>query len=147
MTHDTQNTMDFNSAQFREQINEWLQGTQIQTFELSGPETRICIHQPQKTERLKDRATFSPTEVSVFVNAGSVGIVQLAHPLRDAPFVHLGERVQKNQILALLQIGQIFIPVRAPHNAFLETILVAHRSTVGYGTHLMILKKDEDDAN
>jgi acetyl-CoA carboxylase biotin carboxyl carrier protein len=63
-----------------------------------------------------------------------------SHPLHTAPLVWPGADVRAGQPLGLLQIGALLLPVTAPKDATLVTMLIADGESVGYATALIELE-------
>lgn len=80
------------------------------------------------------------------VRAGSVGVLRLSHPLHQQALVHSGQKVQRGQTLALLQIGMALLPVPAPGDGVIGRILAAEGAVVGYGTPLLEIDMHHPDS-
>ena len=84
----------------------------------------------------------APDDAGLTLRAGSVGLVRLAHPLREAPLVQAGEPVAAGQALLLLQVGQVLLPVTAPRAGRVRQVLVEAGAAVGYGHPLVAFDPD-----
>jgi len=118
------------SSDLAARICGWLAGTGIELFELRGPGTLL---------RLQRNGTTATVTADV-VRSGSVGVLRLAHPLRPAPLVHVGDAVRAGQALAVLQLGAVLLSVAAPRDGVVRRILAADGSTIGYGEPLVELE-------
>ena len=123
------------SSDLASQICGWLAGTGIELFELRGPGTLIRLQRNGTTY-----AVPPATVTADVVRSGSVGVLRLAHPLRPAPLVHVGDAVRAGQALAVLQLGAVLLSVAAPRDGVVRRILAADGSTIGYGEPLVELE-------
>ena len=131
-----------------EQLSAWLAATDIALLELRGPGTHIRLrHDGASVERVDDAAPAMtggepPAEDAprLTVAASSVGVFRHSHPLHTTPLVRPGAHVRAGQPLGLLQIGALLLPVPAPKEASLVTMLIEDGETVGYATPLVELE-------
>lgn len=126
------------------QLSQWLAGTDITLFELSGPGRTIRLSRnggrcPPDTGTdiaIPAHANQELPPVTV-VRAGSVGVFLQSHPLREEPLVRAGEEVVEGQTIALLKIGLVLLPVAAPRAGIIARTTATHESAVGYGDALI----------
>lgn len=129
-----------------QQLSAWLAATDIGLLELRGPEGHLCLRNDgARVEVVQDAApaaarTQLAEAPSRVATAASVGVFLHRHPLRDAPLAAPGAAVRAGQTLGLLQIGALLLPVAAPHDGIVAGTLVAHGTSVGYGTPLVELQ-------
>lgn len=124
------------------QLAEWLALTDIDFLELRGPDIEVRIHRDSAAkidaepgdERDNPPAT---AQDQAAVCAPSVGLLLDRLPGRPQPLCAPGAAVQSGSLLALLQVGALLLPVRAPCNGWTGDWLVPPGSTVGYGAHLL----------
>jgi biotin carboxyl carrier protein len=83
-----------------------------------------------------------PRPSRVAVKTEAFGRLLTAPPLRSEPFARPGDRVRKNDILALLQTGPLYRPVRAPAAGVFAGPLVEAGALVGYGQEIATLEVD-----
>lgn len=76
---------------------------------------------------------------AVTAQAGSAGVFLAAHPLRDAPFVRVGQTVAEGDVLGLLKIGPIYAPIPAPAAGVVSKIVAAEGALLGFGSPVMEL--------
>jgi acetyl-CoA carboxylase biotin carboxyl carrier protein len=62
-----------------------------------------------------------------------MGRLLLTHPQLDQPFVAVGDQLSAGQLVALLQVGELLLPLRAPRAARVVDVRVPCGTTVGYG--------------
>lgn len=135
------------------QLEAWLRATPIHTLELRGPGTFIHLTQatgnsPNPDPMTGAGAVARPEDAtSTIVRAGSVGVVMHAHPLRDDPWVQVGQQVRAGQTVALLRVGAVLLPVPAPHDGVVLKILADNGQIVGYGDSLVAIEKEGTHAN
>jgi len=123
------------SSDLASQICGWLAGTGIELFELRGPGTLLRLQRNGTTY------TAQPAMVTAHVvRSGAVGVLRLAHPLRQAPLVQVGDTVRAGQALAVLQLGAVLLAVAAPRDGVVRRILAPDGSTIGYGEPLVELE-------
>lgn len=130
------------------QLSQWLQDTDITLLELSGPGRLVRLRRDAAGTVAEQAAPVAPAApasapapapAARVVRAGSVGVLLHTHPLRADPLVRVAQEVVEGQVLALLKIGLVLLPVRAPCTGTVGRILAAHESTVGFGDALFEL--------
>lgn len=130
------------------QLSQWLAGTDITFFELTGPGKTIRLRRnsgtvaesgtPRATAPERNgTATAHAATASTVVRSGSVGIVLHSHPLRTEPLVRVGQEVAAGQAVALLKIGLVLLAVPAPRAGNVARIVAPHESAVGFGDALI----------
>lgn len=75
------------------------------------------------------------------ITAPMVGTAYLAPEPGAAPFVQLGDRVQKGQTLLIIEAMKVMNPIAAPQAGIVSQILVANGAPVEFGEPLAILEK------
>jgi acetyl-CoA carboxylase biotin carboxyl carrier protein len=126
-------------------IGAWLAATDIGELELSGPDGHLRLRRggPSAVPGRggPEEAVAPPHDGSGedAVASPGFGLFLHAHPLRDAPLVRPGDRVMAGQVLALLKIGALLLPVRAPREGVVTTVLATEGSLVGFGDPLVAL--------
>ena len=139
-------------AQDISQLAQWLAATDIDYLELSSPEFHARIHRDGVTEVASGPAASEAEWVEddvldvLEVRAPSVGVLLDSIPGRAAPLCAAGEAVEAGRLLALLQVGSLLLPVRAPCAGRVGGWRVAPGSLVGYGTELLALHPDAASA-
>ena len=113
----------------------WLEGTDIALLELTtGQETIRLRSDPAGSAQAAE-----PTTDVATIPAPSVGIFRRAHPLRTAPLVRPGQRVDAGDAIGLLQIGALLVHVLAPHAGTVLDVIAEDGAAIGYGGALMHL--------
>ncbi len=138
------------------QITSWLAVADIEFIEIGRPgaTVRLTMEQASCSEGVDASAQAalpvaragqggapetSLNEPAVSVTAKSAGIFLTTHPARSIPLVNEGAHVKVGDIVGLLQIAQLCVPVVASADGVVMKMLVAHGTTVGYGTPLLAL--------
>lgn len=120
-----------------ELFSRWLEGTDIELLELTTGQDVLRLRRDPT-----DSTALAETDADpVTIPAPSVGQFRRAHPLRTAPLVEAGQRVEVGDTVGLLQIGALLVHVVAPHAGTVLEILAEDGATVGYGTALVRLTK------
>lgn len=121
------------------QLAEWLAATDIDLLELCGPNVQVEIHREgaavEQPAAPAPMAATTPDHVSV--RAGSLGVLLDRIPGRSTPLCAPGSTVQAGGLIALMQVGLLLLPVRAPCDGWTGDWHVPPGSTVGYGTPLV----------
>src|SRR4051812_44583126 len=74
------------------------------------------------------------------LTAPLVGIAYLAPTPGTAPFVRVGEPVEKGQTVLIIEAMKVMNQIRAPHTGRLARILVTDAEPVEYGAPLMLIE-------
>ena len=122
------------------QLAQWLSEAGLGGVELQRPGVQLVLKR-----HLESVAASEPTAVltdpnQVSIRTPGLGQLLLSHP--DQPEVLIAENnhVDKGQIVALLQIGDLLLPVRSPQAGHISQVLMQHGATVGYGEAIMQLE-------
>jgi acetyl-CoA carboxylase biotin carboxyl carrier protein len=68
-----------------------------------------------------------------------LGHLRLTHPDHREVLVTVGSLVERGQLVAFLQVGELLLPVRSQHAGRLAAVLTECGATVGYGEAFMRL--------
>ena len=74
------------------------------------------------------------------ITAPLVGVAYLAPTPGTAPFVRIGEPIEKGQTLLIIEAMKVMNQIRAPRAGRLARILVADADPVEYGAPLMLVE-------
>jgi acetyl-CoA carboxylase biotin carboxyl carrier protein len=119
-----------------------LAATGIDTLELAGPAGRVFLGRsgaPAATVPALDAAAPGPeagAAATVTVASPGIGAFRRAHPLHEQPLAEEGSEVAAGQVLALLQVGDLLLPVRAPSGGILAAARRADGALTGFGDPL-----------
>lgn len=119
-------------------LSRWLDETDIDGLELSGPEGSLTLGRAgaARTEDAAPDEAAAPVEIA----APSPGVFLDRHPLAAHPFAEIGDEVAEGEPLACLQVGALLMPVRAPGAGIVAERMAEPGTLVGYGTPLFRLQ-------
>ena len=107
------------------QLVQWLGEARIDVFEVESDDHRLrLVLQPGAVDDGVDQ------EGGIIVAADMPGLFV-------TPLVPLGESVRSGGIVALIQIGFVYVPVIASADGTLAKVLTAPGTLVGFGTPLL----------
>ncbi|QRM29165.1 biotin/lipoyl-containing protein [Microvirga sp. VF16] len=129
------------------QIAAWISEAGIATYELIGPDYRICLRRSVKARSKRVVSAGSVRDAAVpakgqsdVIGSPGVGLFLHAHPVQETALVEPNEPVATGQLLGLLQVGPILLPVVSPRDGIVASIVAPDCSLVGYGDPLVALK-------
>lgn len=123
------------------QLARWLSEAGLGGVELQRPGVQLVLKRHLESVAAAHESIDSPTHASqVSIRTRGLGQLLLSHP--DQPQVLIAEdnHVDKGQIVALLQVGDLLLPVRSPQAGHISQVLLQHGATVGYGEAIMQLE-------
>lgn len=86
-------------------------------------------------------ALSSPPPAGATITAPGPGIIWFSHPLNDQPLSKPGDTVVSGDVVALLGIGHLLLPVRAPASGVVQQPCLTNGCVVEYGTELITLSQ------
>jgi len=109
----------------------------LAVLELRRPGERVRLEGPAHLDNRVEAAlpTVSQGDKTAQVMAPGFGHLVTQHPLRSAPFVTNGNVVKPGDILALIQVDELYLPVTSQDAGSVRS-LTAAQGLVGYGTPL-----------
>ncbi|KQQ55524.1 hypothetical protein ASF84_09220 [Pseudomonas sp. Leaf127] len=113
------------------QLALWLKEYHLAGAELSGPGVHLTLKRGTPAA-----AVAAPAVAEVqdqMLRTTGLGRLLLTHPQLDQPFVAVGDQLSAGQLVALLQVGALLLPLRAPRAARVVDVRVPCGTTVGYG--------------
>jgi acetyl-CoA carboxylase biotin carboxyl carrier protein len=116
-------------------LSRWLDATDIDRLELSGPDGLLVLGRAGVAE-IRPAAS---ADAAIEVAAPSLGVFLDRHPLAASPFVEIGHEVAAGDPLGCLQVGALLTPVRTANAGFVAERLAEPGTLVGYGTPLFRL--------
>ena len=116
-------------------LARWLDATDIDRLELSGPDGLLVLGRAGVAE-IRPAA---PMDAAVEVASPSLGVFLDRHSLAASPLVEIGDEVAAGDLLGCLQVGVLLTPVRTAHAGFVAERLAEPGTLVGYGTPLFRL--------
>lgn len=129
-----------------EQLVAWLEEAGLDSIEIQGPEfgLRLTLHRDPATApataRPADAGVSAQDEAATIVTALGAGLFQDRHPLREKPFVRVGDSVRAGDILAVIRTGPVYAPVTAPQDGRIEQMFPDAGDLVGFGSPLFRLR-------
>ena len=124
------------------QLAVWLKDTHLAGAEIRRPGLHLVL------KRSADEVA-APAQIAAPVAAKAMeepllktpglGRLLLTHPQQSEVLVSVGSRVEPGQLVALLQVGDLLLPVRSPKAGRLAAVLTTCGTTVGYGEAFMRL--------
>lgn len=85
--------------------------------------------------------TAKPAPTTIF--APMPGKILLQHPLSGVAYAQPGQQVKQDDLLALVQIGSLYLPVNSPADGMLVAISVKQNQRVEYGSEVALLSAAE----
>lgn len=67
------------------------------------------------------------------------GKILLQHPLNGVTYAQPGQQVKQNDLLALVQVGALYLPVTSPADGTLAAFSVTQHQQVEYGSEVALL--------
>lgn len=131
-------------------IADWLADAGLDSLELSndaGVRLRIRTSQPAAVQGDGPAALPCPPCAgigTVAVTAPYFGHLCLSHPLRDAPFAPVGAQVSQHDVVALLTLGSLQLPVRAPVGGEVVEVVAQPGALLGYGAKILEIRPLHD---
>jgi len=120
-----------------QQLSRWLEATDIDLLELQGPGEQLSLRHNGKRVEVVSHDIAGDGPAPAVVTAASVGLFLHRHPLRAEPLAAPGAAVRAGQVVGLLRIGALLLPVTAPHDGIVVSVLEQDGAVVGYGTPLV----------
>lgn len=116
--------------------------TGLGRLELSGPSGRVVLSRNEPTPEGIGTAhgvtvpPTSPVSASKTTASPGIGTFRRAHPLHETLLAEEGACVSAGQVVALLQVGALLQPVRAPSDGVLSCFRPADGALIGFGDPL-----------
>ena len=85
-----------------------------------------------------DNGTAAPDAAApAFLKSPGIGYLRFRHPLETREPLREGDRIEKAQVFAYLQIGEVLTPVSADREGLVTRLIATEGSLVGYGAPLL----------
>ncbi|HEY0208852.1 acetyl-CoA carboxylase biotin carboxyl carrier protein subunit [Acerihabitans sp.] len=114
----------------------------LASLEISGGNYRLRLKftpVQQADPPLRTSMIAPPTAVTI-VRSPMPGTVLLHYPPDGKPFSAPGAAVKKQDLLALVKVGLVYLPVRSPVDGIVETLAIGHGAGVGYDDELITVR-------
>jgi biotin carboxyl carrier protein len=127
------------------QVVQWLEDARIGEFEIESDDRRLhLVLQSDVRQESPVSVTIDDGEDrgdGVIIAAEVAGTLLVQHPQHASPIVSVGGPVRAGDVIALIQIGSIYVPVVANTDGTLAKILTVPQTLVGFGTPLLEIAK------
>lgn len=121
------------------------------SIELSGKNWVVRLHYNPGPPLLNAEPPALPLVVSTPASPACTSIVApmpgkilLQHPLNDVAYARTGQQVKRDDLLALVQVGSLYLPVTSPADGTLASIAVTQDQRVEYGSEIAQLSTTVD---
>lgn len=119
-----------------------LRATTINSIELQSAGWSLRMtHTPRPPQPAPAIPVASPA-VTTPLCASAPGQVLLRHPLLEHDFATAGAHVARHQLLALLQVGPLYLPLRSPAAGTVISFAISHAQAVEYGSEILRIRED-----
>lgn len=125
------------------QLAVWLKETHLAGAEIRSPGLHLVLKRnaddvaapAQIPVPVTSKATDDP-----LLKTPGLGRLLLTHPEQSDVLASVGSRVEQGQLVALLQVGDLLLPVRSQKAGRVTAVLAPCGTTVGYGEAFMRLE-------
>ncbi|MFJ2684924.1 biotin/lipoyl-containing protein [Pseudomonas sp. NPDC087342] len=124
------------------QLAVWLKETHLAGAEIRRPGLHLLLKRgvDEVAAPLQVTSPMAPKVTDEWLlKTPGLGQLLLTHPQQNEVLASLGSRVEQGQLVALLQVGDLLLPVRSHKAGRLTAVLTVCGTTVGYGEAFMRL--------
>ena len=125
------------------QLAVWLKEKHLAGAEIHRPRLHLLLKRSvdEVATPIQIAAPAAPkaTDESLLKTPG-LGRLLLTHPQQSELLASVGSRVAPGQLVALLQVGDLLLPVRSQKAGRVAAVLTSCGTTVGYGEAFMRLE-------
>ncbi|WP_223569809.1 acetyl-CoA carboxylase biotin carboxyl carrier protein [Pseudomonas sp. BF-R-26] len=125
------------------QLAVWLKETHLAGAEIRRPGLHLVLKRSAAEVAIPAQivapVTSKATDESLLKTPG-LGRLLLMHPEQSDVLASVGSRVEQGQLIALLQVGDLLLPVRSQRAGRVTAVLVPCGTTVSYGEAFMRLE-------
>ncbi len=107
---------------------------------VAAPPPQPAAQKAAPAEGLVSMKTYGPT--ATLVKASMVGVFYHAPAPGEPPFVEVGQRVQKDQVLGILEVMKLMNSISAPVAGTVKDILVPNGEPVEFDQLLIVIEGD-----
>ena len=113
---------------------------------VNGGYANGAAHHPPAAEPDETAGVMPPAGLGMrlddpgLITAPLVGIAYLAAQPGAAPFVRIGDPVEKGQTLLIIEAMKVMNPIAAPEAGVVEAILISDGQPVEYGEPMLVLR-------
>ena len=124
------------------QLAVWLKETHLAGAEIRRPGLHLVlkrsVDEVAAPVQITAPAALKAPDEQLLKTPG-LGRLLLTHPQQSEVLVSVGSRVAQGQLVALLQVGDLLLPVRSHKAGRLAAVLTVCGTTVGFGEAFMRL--------
>lgn len=124
------------------QLAVWLKETRLAGAEIRRPGLHLLLKRSADEVAVPARIALPETSQATdeqLLKTPGLGRLLLTHPEQGDVLASVGSRVEPGQLIALLQVGDLLLPVRSQKAGRVSAVLVPCGTTVGYGEAFMRL--------
>lgn len=125
------------------QVARKMRAAGLGSIELSGKNWVVRLHYNSGPPLHNAKPPAQPSAVSTptsptctAIVAPMPGKILLQHPLNDVAYARTGQQVKRDDLLALVQVGSLYLPVTSPADGTLTSIAVTQDQRVEYGSEV-----------
>lgn len=111
-------------------------GVKLSLSKASG----VQMIQQEVKSRETDEITFTDNVEEKIVKSPLVGTVYVAPAEGEAPFVSVGDKVKKGQILAIVEAMKLMNEIESEYEGVVKEICVENESMVEFGQPLFVIE-------
>lgn len=111
-------------------------GVKLSLSKASG----VQMIQQEVKSREADEITFTDNVEEKIVKSPLVGTVYVAPAEGEAPFVSVGDKVKKGQILAIVEAMKLMNEIESEYEGVVKEICVENESMVEFGQPLFVIE-------
>jgi biotin carboxyl carrier protein len=121
------------------QLAVWLKETHLAGAEIHRPGLHLVLKRSADEVAVPAQITVPEAIDEPLLKTPGLGRLLLTHPEQRDVLASVGSRVEQGQLIALLQVGDLLLPVRSQRAGRVTAVLVPCGTTVGYGEAFMRL--------
>lgn len=124
------------------QLAVWLKETHLAGAEIRRPGLHLLLKRgaDEVSAPLQIATPIAPKVTDEWLlKTPGLGQLLLTHPQQNEVLASVGSRVEQGQLVALLQVGDLLLPVRSQKAGRLAAVLTVCGTTVGYSEAFMRL--------
>lgn len=125
------------------QVARKMRAAGLASIELSGRNWMVRLHYDPTPPLHNVEPPALPSVVSIpvapactAIAAPMPGKILLQHPLNNVAYARVGQQVKRDDLLALVQVGSLYLPVTSPADGTLTSIAVTQDQRVEYGSEI-----------
>ncbi len=121
------------------QLAQKMHNAGLRELEWRGADWSVRLRYPAAKRWLNRRLCRRRPNPLLPVCSPMPGRLLLSHPSHGEAFVSEGQRVEPDDILALVQVGALYLPVRSPVAGTLKSLVATSGNRLEYGSEIALL--------